>query len=389
VLLNLLTQCDPGHTIHQMPQSPVHSPDICQSESHGGAKGNDNFVPCCCNRVAYALRQACWSCQQGRVDPIVPDHRPTFGEYLQCDRMVNHPHQVLQAVNPPPWALVPLNPDLTWNFTDTRLKALTGNIMIMEGSNPLQGPQDSSQNKGGGGDDDDDSHNNDGGKHSSSSDHQSPPTSTDAAAADAAHKMMVTVGAVAGGIFAGLFAVAVPFVVVMCVKRRRRRQLAAAAEWWNRYQDEKRPYEGPYPFSSTASPSLQGSSFNTSRLATGSPSLSSEDQFTQPIPRPVHARGKADKVLGTGVSWTSEWARPIRSPPETAGIDNNFDFEAAIHSSSTQVVQLTDERVRSGWAWSPIARVTPSMIHSPSRKSSPRPTIMSFANTEKTQTITL
>lgn len=86
-------------TIHLMPASPLHPPDICLSTAVGQTGGETDFTPCCCNTAAYALRQACWSCQQGSEDPRKPDRRPTFREYLQCPKTVSNPKALYVAAH--------------------------------------------------------------------------------------------------------------------------------------------------------------------------------------------------------------------------------------------------------------------------------------------------
>ncbi|KZV90933.1 hypothetical protein EXIGLDRAFT_108850 [Exidia glandulosa HHB12029] len=114
VLQNLLRECDSGHTIHLMPASPLTVPDVCDANVIGNTDGENDFSPCCCNTAAYALRQACWSCQQGREDPRKPDRRPTFREYLQCPNTAPNSKKLFKSVHVPKWAFIPVDPDSTW-----------------------------------------------------------------------------------------------------------------------------------------------------------------------------------------------------------------------------------------------------------------------------------
>jgi len=56
------------------------------------------LAPCCCSSQAYALQQACWSCQNnGDAFPDTED-RPTLREYIKCSRNIDDWKEVCVGV---------------------------------------------------------------------------------------------------------------------------------------------------------------------------------------------------------------------------------------------------------------------------------------------------
>lgn len=216
VLQTLLQQCDPSHTIHLMPASPLQPPDICQSGAAGTSGGEKDFIPCCCNTAAYALRQACWSCQQGAENPRKPDRRPTFREYLQCPKSVDK--KQFKAAHVPKWAFTPIDPDATWDFDDTRA------LVIMSSKKSMVSMPDSD-------DGDDSSHHRNGGNNGKGNNNGTTSQQTSAPMPENSMQGPMAV-AIAGGVLAGLAAVASVLAVVICIKRRRQRKERAMMPTW-------------------------------------------------------------------------------------------------------------------------------------------------------------
>ncbi|EJD54348.1 hypothetical protein AURDEDRAFT_110036 [Auricularia subglabra TFB-10046 SS5] len=213
ILQNLLRQCDPDHTIHAMPESPLSAPDICISPND--ASDAAKVAPCCCNTAAYALRQACWSCQHGKMDPSSPHRRPTFRQYLQCPESARS-RQIFKAAKVPKWAFLPIEIDMPWSFKVAMVASKSKYKLFM--NMMAKDPDD---------DDDHDGHSGKDGKNKDDSSKQAVKTSnTSTPSSGMSHTMMAI--AIAGGVLAGLAAVACALAVAICLQRRRQKRRDAA-----------------------------------------------------------------------------------------------------------------------------------------------------------------
>jgi len=351
MLQNLLRGCDPDHTIQMMPQSPLKSPDICEANPNS----DNSFIPCCCNTVAYALREACWSCQQGKAHPDAPHRRPTFAEYLRCPGTVPNTKELFKNVSAPPWTALRIDPDGTWNLTMARVFAVETSHMHMMETNP---PDDSSP-----------------------SNNSSASTSSSITVAEAAVM----------GVLAGLGTVVLALASIVWIQRCRRvRKRKVVPEWCQRMQGQwgdggpssqagnACPYATapqPHAFSATTAPqSAPEYTVNFQKEETG---------YGLPIhlPRSREQQSKLQRILGAK-SWLSTLAREpdIPQPPDDVS-EKDVEFDAAMREAGTKKMNLTDARAASG-AWTPIARMTPSMTMSRSMRSYlPQPEISSIAST--------
>jgi len=111
MLSNLLRQCHSAWVLGNMPPVPDQPRELC-SDVDVEEGLSDPYNSCCCNSVAYSLRQACWSCQWGAPEPV-QGNRPTFGEYLQCS---DTSLPGLDLDQQPLWTQMTFQPGDTWSY---------------------------------------------------------------------------------------------------------------------------------------------------------------------------------------------------------------------------------------------------------------------------------
>jgi len=338
MLQTMLRNCDPDHTIQKMPKSPVHSPDICKPSDSAGA---DNlFIPCCCSTVAYALREACWSCQQGKVEPPEGHRRPTFKEYLQCQNPFPNYNKLVKSVSAPEWTAMPIGPDGTWNLTKARIFAAQTTMHMMNAN-----PGDSSASN-------------------------SPSHKTSSSPSITVPEAAII------GVLSGLGTVVLALAIVVFIQRCRRRQKRKVVpDWCQRMQGDwghcnpplTQPvsaYPGPCPNANVAAQPYEFAARNA-------PST-----VERPVPPPQRQRSKLQRILGVK-SWRSSLAQEPDIRDDIS--EKDVEFDAAMLGDGTKRLKLTDARASE--SWTPIAWMTPSMSMSRSVKSFLRPEIASNAST--------
>jgi len=134
MLANLLKRCDKKFTLGNIPLKPFTDHQICSDAAIASGDAPD-VAECCCNSVAYSLRQACWSCQWGAEDPdtLSGNSRPTFGEYLQCQETGALNNASIGIAEEPAWTKIPYLTADTWKFENVERFALqndTQNVPI-------------------------------------------------------------------------------------------------------------------------------------------------------------------------------------------------------------------------------------------------------------------
>ncbi|KAH7105011.1 hypothetical protein BKA62DRAFT_767271 [Auriculariales sp. MPI-PUGE-AT-0066] len=111
LLESLMQQCDADY---QLPVLNIG--DHCNSKQSDGTY--NILAPCCCSSEAFALQQACWSCQHNGTD--IPQKRLTLREYIHCPKNLPNWQDVYQELNLPAWACFGITLDGLWTLSATR-----------------------------------------------------------------------------------------------------------------------------------------------------------------------------------------------------------------------------------------------------------------------------